>query len=171
MIKVSNFSDRPYRILNPGDSPDLQAFIDQAEADYLKKLAGIEFYNALVAGLATDPVPAKWTALKVGADYTYQSKLYRFEGLVKMLVPLIYSLWLTEGRDKVTTSGPIITNADKSDHLSPAWRITKDFNTFARMAGGRYAQRNTMYGFLLNSEDDYGTLVWCEPKPINEFGL
>lgn len=171
MIKVSNYADRPYRILNPGDSPDLQAFIDRVEEQQLKELLGIEFYDALIAGLAASTPAQKWVDLRDGKNYTLNDKTYRYEGLVKMLVPCIYSFWLRERRDTFTTSGSIYTTADKSEHLSPAWRIADAYNAFNRMAGGPRRQVNTLYGFLINSEEDYGNFIWCQPGIMNELGL
>lgn len=153
------------------ESADLQAFIDNVEAETLKSLLGIELYTALIAGLAEDPVPAKWTKLRDGDVYTYGSKQYEYRGLIKLLVPCIYSAWLQENRDKFTSSGTVITSNKDVDHVSPAWRIVNSYNSFSREAGASWAQCGTLYGFLINSVYDYGTLIFNEPGFKNEFGL
>lgn len=171
MVKTSNFDTRPYRLLNLLDAPDFPTFMAVVEMDTLKKLFGITLYDALIAGLAEDPIPDKWTKLKDGDTYEYKNVMYEYRGLVDLLVPRIYSAWLSENRDKWTTSGAVINIDKQSDHLSPAGRIVRDYNMFCHKVGGPNEQKNTLYGFMVNSEFDYGTFPFIQPCTINEFGL
>lgn len=57
-LKIANVDDS-YN----GVTQDVQADIDDYEPKFLRKLLGSVLYANLLAGLAEDPIPAKWTAL------------------------------------------------------------------------------------------------------------
>lgn len=171
MVELSNFDNRPYRIPNQEEFKDLTDFIEAAEIAILKKLFGITLYEAYVAGIAAPTPDQKWVDLRDGTTYTYNEVEYEYRGLIELLVPCIYSMWLQENRDTVTSAGVVMKSSDRADRLSPGWRITRAFNDYSRQVGDFWHQEGTLYGFMKVNEDNYPDWVFEPPGTMNEFGL
>lgn len=174
-VSLADFTARPYRVPNQDESTDFIDFIGAAETELVKRLLGHTLYTAFIAGLGEDPVPQKWTDLKVGKAYEYADKQFMWVGMKNLLVPAIFSMWVEENRDKFTNTGTVFNVADKSEHVSPAHRIVRGWNTFAELVGGPNAHVNTLYGFIYATNkaaaETYADWVFEPPGFINEFGL
>lgn len=171
IVKLSNFEVRPYRIPAQSESKDLEDFIAQTETAALKRLLGIKLYDELIAGLALDPVPDKWQDLKDGEEYVFSTVTYKYEGLVDLLVPHIFSKWLAEVSDKFTNSGVVRNKVDNSDLVNAATRIAKAQMVYYNKAGDSLRQENTLFGFLFANSADYDDAVFTCPERMNEFGI
>lgn len=171
MVNVSHFDTRPYRILNPKDSPDLQAFIDACEVKAMKAILGINLYNEYIEGLTEDPIEERWTQLRDGTTYVYNIKTYEYGGLIDLLRPYIFSEWVRENRDKFMSVGTVRAEATDTKAVSPDSRIIEAYNDYCDKVGGNLAQAGTLYGFLTNSEHDYSSLQFTKPFTLNKFGI
>lgn len=176
IVKLANFEARPYRIPNQEENTDLTDFVEAAEPVILKKLFGTTLYEAYVAGIAEATPADKWTDLKDGANYTYNGIVYEYKGLINLLVPCIFSMWLEETRDFYTSVGVVMKLNDKSERLSPATRIARAYNDFSRQVGNGIDyfdlnKQGTLYGFMKVNENNYDDWVFQPPGLMNEFGL
>ena len=174
IVQLTDFEQRPYRIPNQTESKDLYAFIEVAEEKILRELFGHDMYEELEDQLSGTP-GAVWVALRDGAEYAYNSQNYKYGGLKAILVPRIYSEWITETRDKYTDVGVVYNTSDNNERVSPARRIVEAYNAYARLVGDYWNQCNTLYGYMEANEADFPDWdpdnLFDPPGRINEFGL
>jgi len=177
MITPDHFLNRPYRIPDLEErSEDFQNFVDFHEKDVLKKLLGTVFYDALVAGLAAGSPDAKWTDLKNGGvTYEYAGCTYKYDGLIELLKPIIYALWLRDIHDKITGSGVVRNIKDKTEYINPGRRITLAQNEFAKRVGDECNHEDTLYGYIYSRYtdyvDDFNDWRFTAPGYENVFGI
>lgn len=176
-LQLSDFTGRPYRIPNQEESPDLEAFIAREEKSILICLMGYEMYTEFAANAVTSDPEDRWAALLNGAEYSYSNKTYKYNGVVDMLVPAVYSRWLDKGAYKFTNVGYMQNNAPNESKVmedQEPFRI-ESWNDFVRKAYDCGNQKNTWYGFMRANESDYPT--WehdvCDAcfQYQNRFGL
>lgn len=166
-LDPSDFEDAPYAIPNQEESRSLQDFIDQKEAEYLKKVLGLSFYNEFIEGLNTsgdiDPI---WEALRDGDDYISGGQSYQWLGIKDLLKPVIHSQWLEINYRKWSNGGMIVNNGqNNTTSVNPIDEIVFGWNQFVGKAGtGFYWWYNcysagsidgTLRGFLDANSDDY----------------
>jgi hypothetical protein len=139
-VTQANFQIPPYQIPNLSDvSATFDAYITQEEEEVLRAVLGNLFYDAFVVGLATDPVPDRWQKLKDGDSFTALDGLtYRWVGMTKMLTPYIYSQWVRDNYDTLTSTGVVISKNENSEVINPSLRISRAFNKFSDIVGGEY---------------------------------
>lgn len=215
-LKATDFSDKPYEVPNQEESPEFVAFIDNEERKLLKKLLGLDLYNAFLEGLdeitqytwtagnqtvvnreyiygndiwkaltaqtGTAPVAGinwelveednKWLSLKNGTEYTNGDQTNEWVGMVAMLKPAVYSLWMPTMYRKVTAAGVILTTGQQGTTLlNPDYEIVKNWNEYANYAGACYNTENTLYGFLLENEADYEPFYFSPPQHKNTLNI
>jgi hypothetical protein len=81
IVQTSDFIGGKIKIANVAQedvAADLQIFINDYEPEYLTYLLGADLYADLVAGLAIDPIPAKWTALVEQISVAVANYIYWF---------------------------------------------------------------------------------------------
>jgi len=191
------------------------AFIDGLEDlpdDYDKETAtvigdqyvyGNDIWEAVTVTTGTFPVAGsdwtlieadnKWLELKNGAEYEYNGKTWKWNGLVKLFVPLIASRWMYDNADSFTGNGVVVPSNENSTLISPALRICRANNDYAEKVGvirggaGLYyggrsyryeeclSTEDTLYGFLVANRDEYEVddIVWmfCAPELMNIAGI
>jgi len=160
MLTPTHFVDYPYSIPNIEETGDLQAFIDIHEEKALRAMLGTTLYNSFKVGLAVTPTPlAKWTDLRDGLDYSISGVEYHFKGLIETLRPYVYSKYLEENQRKVTNSGVLKRNVEKTETDDDANRalLVAAYNEFSNNAGSPSRHENTFYGFLNENWEDYVT--------------
>lgn len=147
--------------------------IDKYEPDFLKGLLGYGFYSEFMAGLATvddndEPaIPARWTDLRDGAEYTDASGVLRkWEGFCNdqwrsPVANYVYFYFLRYNGVTTTVSGEKASSSDKSTNHSSYNKQIKAWNEMVRM-------NHTVIDFLLNKKAD-GELVYPEFK-LEELG-
>lgn len=175
ILTTAHFSiDPEYKVPNQ-EEVDLKTFIDNNQAKVLKQLLGIDFYNAFIAGLDADPIVAKWTDLRDGKNYNYTNVTYRFEGIIDLLKPIIFSKWLHFRAQKLTSAGIVVPDPASAGKLESPARLIGKFNSeFFKKVGDVWAQENTLYGFLYANEATYSEWEaeqWCPSGRINILGL
>ncbi len=190
-VTEDDFNVIPYNIPNLDKVSDtFSSYVDEQEAIVLKKLLGYKLYTEFIAGLAVLPTPdAKWTDLKNGKEYDYLDVTYKWDGMVALLRPFIYSIWLRDTFDNHSGAGIVISAPENSEVISPLTRIVRAQNQFCMTAGINYryngyldwfqdfevsniygiAMRNTLFGFLKVNIADYPDLAYQAPVPMNFF--
>jgi hypothetical protein len=171
-----DFIQRPYLIPNQYEATDFSAWLTDNESQIMEDLLGWDLWEAFQAGLVPDYPDQKWEDIRDGAEYDYGGYTWKWAGLNKMLVPKLYSLWLSDAFDKHTNIGIGINQKADFNIISPALRISRSHNTFSRLAGGDRNYANSLYGFLLaNYETDYTEwkplIDWNDPGKMNVFDL
>lgn len=96
----------------------IQGFIDKYEPLFLKKLLGIDLYNEFVAGLAADPIDAKWLYLRDDTE------------IKPMLVNYIYYYYL---RNQTTLSAGISEVKPKAENARPVSSVDKQVRAWNEM--------------------------------------
>lgn len=175
-LSLSDFNARPYRIPNQAESPDLEQFIEEKEEEILQCLFGYELYTEFMANVDTSGAESRWVNLRDGAEYTYDEKLYRYRGLIDMLRPAIYSLWVDQNAYKFTNVGMVNNNApEKSIVIDAEPHRVKAWNDYVRKAYDRGSRKNTLHGFMEANESDYDSWEFDEYAPCvayqNRFSL
>lgn len=185
ILTPEDFLDRPFRVPNQEESSDFSNFIEVKETELLINLLGYELYLEFKEALeGSGDIEDKWTELRDGADYTYNEKLYRYGGLVDLLRPAIFSLWMNEGIYKFTNSGWLTNNPALANNAGPVstpvdqedFRI-KNWNEYVRKAGvegtdPKYlTDKPSFYGFMKANEEDYEEWVFTSPCFENRFSL
>lgn len=155
-IDKVNFNTVPYKIPNQEEETSLDDYLANKEAELLENLLGYEFTQELFDQYESSGTPeAKWIAFVDGAEYTFNSKVYKWCGLRKLLIPAIYAEWLGDTFDKLTNIGVGINNKDNFTVISPATRIGRAWNIYSELCGASYWQENSLYGYLEANKDDF----------------
>lgn len=93
----------------------LQIFIDKYEPKFIRALFGKTLGNLLIAGLAEDPVDARWTALMT-ADFKYALTCY------------VYWWYLRDNTSYTGGSGVVKSNSENASNVSPVHKLCKAWN-------------------------------------------
>lgn len=171
-LSLTDFEDRPYRIPNQEESTDLENFITEAEEAVLIDLLGYELYSEFVADIDTSDPEDRWINLRDGAEYTYDNKLYKYNGIVDMCRPAVYSLWIDPGTYKFSNVGYIRNKpSQEAEVIDPEVFTVSTWNNFVKKAYDCGSHRNTLYGFIKANESDYPTWQLTSPEYRNRLGL
>lgn len=116
----------------------------------------------------------KWLLLKNGGQYytvTNSQITKRWDGMKKLLKPLIYSDWLAFGYTESTGNGEVKSKVENGTVVSPKRKVVSAFNDYSKMAGNGKSKSNTLYGFLIANSDLYPDFVFGDPGRMNIFNL
>lgn len=166
---------------------------------------GNDIWEALTVTTGTIPVEGtdwtliesdnKWLCLKNGADYTLDSYVFHWEGVVNMLIPFIYANWVNDTFDNLSGFGVVQGKVENSTVISPRKRIIDAFNRFSIIAGTLVSssfysnffaidyysfygygyedveQRDTLYGFLTVNSTLYEGFRFQDQETRNIFNI
>jgi hypothetical protein len=127
---------------------DYEDYIDSEEEDILRTILGDVLYEQFIIGINEVIPDQKWVDLRDGAFYTYNSKQYKYRGLIYTLKPYIYSQWISDNFNNLAALGVVLPTVENGETISPATEIVLAYNEFVSRLGGVCKRRNTMYGFL-----------------------
>lgn len=171
ILALSDFEVRPYRIPDQEENKDLLDFIEAREEDILRGLLGTATYNEFVTAIGGSPAQ-KWIDLRDGETYTIGDTEYEYRGLVDLLVPCVFALWVKETNDKYTNSGTVRNSpAMNSTALSPSRRISEAYCKFLEKVGDECNHEDNLYGFMYANQADYPDWVFKCPSPMNQFDI
>jgi|SRR5688572_30096095 len=181
-VDPTDFTNKPYKIPNQEESKDFDQWLEDKEDEILKDLLGWQLWDSFSNAIEGGTTTTKWVNLRDGTTYEYGGYTFKWEGMEKMLIPYIYSMFIRESFDKLTGSGVVLNGTTSATPganftiINPSVRITRAQNEFSRMAGGCYRADDSLYGFLLaNYEDTYTewspTSTWKDPGKENQFDL
>lgn len=192
---------KPYLIPNL-DQPEYTAsfvdFVENYEKEFLLKVLGSYFSEAFITAIqATPPIDQRWLDIRDGAEYVELGgqRKYKWAGLKKVFIRLIYAAWLQDGYSLWTEVGEGVQNTENADTATPAYRITRAYSDGSNLMGNypvclddwdAVDSRDTLYGFLEASGTTYDADVvgggwssfqeylfneWTCPGTTNAFGL
>lgn len=159
--------------------------------------SGIVMYKSLVGAnmgealtditkweVVVDADRARWLKLLVGENYVYNDRTSKWVGMVKLVKPLIYSLWINPTHASV--AGRVVTNVENANVVDPAQDICRGWNAYHKIAcgvGNKWLdQENTLYGYLISVSANFAELngdtlesylykYFTNPKSLNVFGI
>lgn len=172
ILTTSHFAKGEYEVPNQEEKAGFPDFIIDNETRILKDLLGIACYNAFIAGLGA--ATQRWVDLKNGGEYDYNEITYKFEGMVDLLKPIVYSRWIHKTAQKFTSAGVVSPTPSNSKMESPGRMIGKYNAEYFCKLGDECHQENTLYGFLYANRDTYpewDSSQWCPRGRVNILGL
>lgn len=113
----------------------------------------------------------RWVRLKFGDQYQYYGRPQKWYGMKRLVTPLIYSLWTKFTYDSQTGSGVVITANENANTISPAVRVARAWNNYARLCAGDFPNvvdpnylvwpelENSIFGYLYLNSDTWDDLV------------
>lgn len=122
----------------------LQAFIEKHEPKFLRDLFGEGLYRAYQAGLATDPVPARWTALQS-------------EALKEAIASYVYYWWLRDRETLTTGIGEVKPQAENSTPASSMGKQVQAWNEMTELVSDIY---DALDGDAYTYPEWVGTYRW-----------
>lgn len=167
ILELTDFLKRPYLIPNQQESVDLEEWIDATERNLLKDLLGYELYKEFNEALeSSQPLDQRFVDLRDGVEYTYNDVLRKYEGMLDLLRPAVYALWIEEGAYKFTNVGWVVNNAqEQSQTLEDTEQfVVKYWNEYAKKA-------KALYDYFTVTSDDYPELIFTHVKTKNRLGL
>lgn len=118
---------------------------------------------------AVQPVN-RWLRLREGDGYLYYNRPQKWYGMKRLVTPLIYSLWTKYTYDNQTAQGVVVSKNENSVTVSPAVRIARAMNEYARLCAGDWPNvvswenviwpelENSLFGYLYMSPDTWDDL-------------
>lgn len=94
----------------------------------------------------------RWLLIKNGSTYQYSGKNYRWAGMKAAIKPLIYSKWCEVKVSELTKNGRVIPKVENNTLVDSVVQICRSWNEWCDKIGGPCDQRNSLYGYLYNTE-------------------
>lgn len=113
----------------------------------------------------------RWVRLKWGDSYLYYGRPQKWYGFNRLVVALIYYLWTKYTYDSQTGSGIVVTANENSTTVSPAARLSRAWNAYARLCAGDFPNvvdpnflvwpelENSLFGYLYLNSATFDDLV------------
>lgn len=117
---------------------------------------GNQGFNPETSGYWDKVRDDKWLLLRDGDSYKYNGKEWQWSGMVEMLVPYIWYRWVKVDQMSLTGSGIVTGGVENSEKVNPALVMAGAWNDFAKEAGARHSQINSLYGYLQFKSDETG---------------
>lgn len=94
----------------------------------------------------------RWLLIQNGSTYLYSGKNYRWAGMKGAIMPLVYCHWVEYRVANLTTNGFVIPKMENNINTDAGVDICRAWNDWSRRIGGPCEQKNTLYGYLYNTE-------------------
>lgn len=121
----------------------------------LLDLLGWDLYLAFEAGLAEDPIPAKWSNLKDGDSSAYEVSFngedhsIKYEGMSEMLIYLIWFYYMRDLARKMAYSGKVLPKNENSQVVIADDEMVRNHNKGIELYGYDWANLQTQIGFAV----------------------
>lgn len=137
----------------PPISTKLNNYLDIYEDEYLVNVLGQQLSDEFAAGLEESVVDPKWTALRDGAEFTYNNVKYNWKGFLRTTKesPIAnYIMWyiVRDGNDDLTGVGVMKSTSENSEVQSPINRMVNIWNQMVK-------ENRILSLFLLSNQSDY----------------
>ena len=165
IIDGSSFLVRPYRIPDQESYKDFSKWLDDQERDLCDLLLGKPLRKELFESLDTSSPEERFELLVNGDDE-------QFDGLIKILVPAIYSYWLDPNQFKLTAAG-IVTNQQPQGSIVLDNNIAFEvqaWNDFVKKVGQPRTKDETTFWFYMNQhKDDFSNWKFTPQESKNRY--
>ncbi len=94
---------------------ELDWFIAKYEPEFLRRLLGLNLYNAFISGLQESVIAGKWTNLLSGAAYTANGVNKLWRGLISQPAAVVNALEAINTIEVVVGRGHLVSNGDAAD--------------------------------------------------------
>ena len=156
LVTIDDFDLEPYNIPNLDQVENtFPLFIAQEEDIVLNKILGRLLATKFVAGIIPDEPEERWKNLRDGVLYSYQDKKYYFDGLKKAMVPYIFFKWMEILVESKTGIGVVSSSSENATTVSPEFVLSRSFNDYVCKVGSWKKQKDSLFGYLYNSESIY----------------
>lgn len=120
ILNISDFDEGKSKIpYNTYEQPDLQAYIDRYEKQYLIELLGVVEYNAFISDLSSGvPVTPKFLIIFNPLAEEINTENITTNGIKEMLKGFIYFHYMRDNMVTPTTGGAKRTESDNSNNIS-----------------------------------------------------
>jgi hypothetical protein len=160
---------------NAAVSERLDAFIKKYEPEFLRDIMGYSLHTAYAAGVLVTPVDARWTDLQDGKEFTVNTKLNKWTGLVDAvnyrspIANYVYYWYMRDQATQSTAVGEVATKTENSNRVSPAIKMSSAWNEMVY-------QIWDMWYFLENNKTVYPEWTfdarrWDKYRTINPYGV
>lgn len=105
---------------------ELQRFIDKYEPIYMNNVLGETLYSEFLAGLALNPIPAKWTALK--ALFVDTSKL------LSPIASYVYFYYMRNHATETTAAGEVTSVTENGEVVGANYKMVRAYNEASESA-------------------------------------
>lgn len=143
---------------------ELETMITKHEPAFLEAILGYGLYKEFKAGLLEETVDAKWTNLKLGAEYTdVRGDLQKYIGLqsdtkISPIANYIYVQLLSHRASMLTGIGTKGTASENSVAVSPIHKQVPAWNAMVDM-------NFKMHEFLTVNKAEYPTYIGLKYNP------
>ncbi len=115
----------------------------------------------------------RWLKLFVGETYLYSNRSYKWWGMVQMVKPLIYALWIQDYASTISTAGRTSpatengTDVDSRNQHCKGWNRyqllacgepSRDYYYWHNYSGGCTTFINSLFGYLYVNADSFADL-------------
>lgn len=140
MIIDSTYFIRKINLPQVGTSDglsDVNSFIEDYEPEYLRKILGYDLWKAFTDGIAGSGEPdARWSALLDGAEFSYNSRSYKWTGFTAKPSPIsqyIYYMYLENGATDTVLAGTSTGNTDNATRTAPVMKMVDAWNKMVEL--------------------------------------
>jgi hypothetical protein len=167
IVDGSNFNDRPYRIPNQDGQKDFNVWLDKREKEICNLILGRALTKELLEALDSSSLETRFENLINGEDGN------EFEGLKSVLVPSIYSRYVSgDSQFKLTMAG-MVTNqpVQNSTVLDNAFEFEViAWNDFVKRIGCVHTKDESTLWFYMNAhKEDFPSWKFTPQKFKNRF--
>lgn len=150
---------------------DKVVYVNGNVADIYKSLANTNTFLPTDASKWEKQPFDRWARLVYGDEYLYYTRPQKWYGFNRLVVPLIYSLWVKFTYNNQTSSGVVTLSPENSVVVSPAQRIARAWNKYANLCAGDLPNivdlnypvwpelENSLFGYLYMTSGNFDDLV------------
>lgn len=151
LLTKSNFTGR--YIIPLTVEATFNSTITEIQYETLIDLMGYPIYQEFEDGLAEVVIPAKWSNLRDGVEYTdYSGDLNNWRGLIYMLVPFVWCAYVQNEAYRTSQIGGLHSSAPKNSIIASEYQLKHKLHQFQNEAIKRY---NEAYLFMYTNLNDY----------------
>lgn len=171
---MANIIDTTYFHTDLNTASEINSFLTEYITKYepiiLKKTLSYDLYKAFLAGLAEDPIPAKWTNLRDGCEYANDGIYYKWIGLVNstkqsLIANYVLYQFILTGFNNFQASGIWLANTENSKLIDLGAYQCKIYNEMVDWI-------SEMNDFILYSNDlDSETYPNYYPETIEKINI
>lgn len=125
----------------------LSLFINKYEEKFLTELLGYELYKNFMAGLKMSPIEQVWLSLLFGTDYTYNSRIGRWKGLIVLPEGMTATIDMNNTYEAIVGRGnPFDPTENTTTATLPPNFVAVPFKVYRRGVGELRSDEYTVTG-------------------------